>query len=234
MRGTQAVPVPPPPLPSCITPAIFRDCFGACTGVVTDAAPGPVCGWTWFQPFPEVGGSVVFAPGSMSFETTADDQFPGAIKPLQAPLSSVKNVTCQFSFTEYATPPNFLTTYNLMITNQEKTEAISLGLFGDNSAIIQAGNIDVISNFVGTWTPTQGPHVVHFSISAEGVPLLFIDQVLIPLVFSGTAGTFASELPPNTAGFFIGPGDPAPASSPVRNLFLTTGILGPETKFCCP
>jgi hypothetical protein len=154
--------------PSCITPSIFTDCFELCAGAITGAAPGPVCGWTFSEAFGVLGGTITFIPGGMSFDTTNAAEFPGDTKPLPAPLASVNNLSGQFDFTEYATVPNPLTTYDLLINNQDLSETIVLGMFGDGSLLFQVGDPASASNYSGTWMPVAG-HTRSTSMSAPEV-----------------------------------------------------------------
>lgn len=227
-------PTPTPPS-SCVTPSLFADCFAMCLGTIDGVTPGPICGWTFSMPFGPLGGSITFTPGSMSFNTTAPGDFPGDNKSLSAPLPTVNGITGQFSFTEYPTPPTVNTSYEIVITNQDLSEAVFVALFGDGTAAIQVGDPAASSNYTGTWTPTPGgTHDVHFSVSALGVPTLYIDGVVMALTFVGISPSFSSLLPANTVSFFLGSGDAAATTAPVQDVFVTDGILAPNTVFCCP
>lgn len=228
-------PAAPSPVPTCITPSIFADCFGLCTGTINGAAPGPVCGWTYIEPFGALGGQFTFTPGVMSMDTFDADDFPIAAKPLSAPLASVFNMSGQFDFTEYSTPPNATTTYQLLVNNVDLSESFAVSLFGDGNIGVQAGDPTSIPFYVGTWTPVPGAaHVVHFSVDGAGVPTLYIDGVLHPLLFVANVPTFWASYPVNSVSYGGGAGTVAAGVSPLRNLFLTSGIVGPETVFCCP
>lgn len=221
-----------PPIPACVQASIFADCFNLCTGVINGAAPGPVCGWTYVEPFGPVGGQFTFTPGIMMMETFDADDFPIAAKPFAAPLASVFGISGQFDFTEYQTPPNAITTYQLLINNFDLSEMYFLGLFGDGSIIVQAGDPSNIPTYTGTWTPNGGAHVVHFEVDGAGIPTLFIDGVAIPLTFLGNFATFGG-FPADSVSFGGGAGDPTPASAPIRSIFVTAGSTPPETEFCC-
>lgn len=227
-------PTPPPP-PTCTTPTIFADCFETCTGTIDGASPGPVCGWTFIEPFGALGGEFNFTPGVMSMDTFDADDFPIATKPLPAPLASVFNTSLQFDFTEYATAPNLNTAYQVLINNVGLTETIFLSLFGDGSVAVQVGDPASAATYSGVWTPTPGAdHVVHLTIDGAGVPLLYIDGILIPLAFLGNAGSFATAYPSDSVSYGGGAAVAAAAVSPLRSLFVTSGIFAPETDFCCP
>lgn len=171
----------------------------------------------------------------MSMDTFDADDFPIATKPLPAPLASVFGISGQWSFTEYATVPNATTTYQLLVNNTGLTESVAVSLFGDGSIVVQAGDPNSIPTYTGTWTPTPGAaHTVHFSVDGAGVPTLFIDGVAVPLVFLANVGSFWTSYPAEAVSYGGGAGDPTPGSSPTRNIFVTAGVTGPETVFCCP
>lgn len=194
-----------------------------------------MCGWTFIEPFGALGGEFNFMPGVMSMDTFDADDFPTATKPLPAPLVSVFGISGQFDFTEYLTPPNAGTTYQIFMNNTGLTETLSVSLFGDGSVAVQAGPPASIPTYVGTWTPTPGAaHVVHFSIDLLGVPTLYIDGVAVPLVLFGSVPSFGTLYPANSISYGGGAADAAAASSLLRSLFITAGMVGPETVFCCP
>lgn len=224
----------PVPGPSCTPATIFSDCFGSCTGVIDGAAPGPVCGWTYIEPFGPLGGQFTFTPGVMSMDSFDADDFPIAAKPLPGALASVFGLSGQFDFTEYATPPNLNTTYQVVVNNAALSESVAVALFGDGGLVVQAGDPTLIPTYLGTWTPNGGAHVVHFAIDGAGVPTLFIDGVAITLAFFANVGSFLPLYPAGSVSYGGGSGDPTPGSSPLRNLFITAGATPPQTVFCCP
>lgn len=213
---------------------IFSDCFAACSGVLSGSAPGPICGWTYSEVYGPLGGTVTLTPGSMSFDTHNDTEFPGAIKPLPASLPSIYNLSGKFKFKEYQTPPNPLTSYTLNINNVDVTQVLVLGLFGDGSVVFQFGDPSAADNYTGTWVPNLGVHEVAFSLSSAGVPKLWIDGVQIPLTFAGAGTSSGSFFPGDIIAMYFGSGDPTPGTSPVNNLFVTSGVKPPSTKYCCP
>ena len=226
---------PPPPVPTCVTPTLFADCFESCVGTINGASPGPICGWIFIEPFGPVGGEFNFTPGVMSMDTFDADDFPVASKSLPASLPSVFGLSGQFDFTEYSSPPNATTAYLLTANNLDLSESLSIALFGDGTIGVQAGDPASIPSYTGVWTPTPGAdHVVHFAIDGAGVPTLYIDAAPVPLVFFGNIPSFLSAYPMNSVHYGGGAGDAAAGVSPVRNIFLTAGALGPETEFCCP
>jgi hypothetical protein len=227
-------PIPPP---SCLEASIFADCFGACNGTIDGADPGPVCGWTFIEPFGALGGEFNFTPGVMSMDTAGVNQFPIATKPLPSPLASVFNVSGRWSFTEYATVPNANTTYQILVNNTGLTESLFVSLYGDGNIAVQAGDSNNIPTYlgVGTWTPTPGAsHVVHFEIDGAGAPTLYLDGVLVPLTFIGDIFSFSVLYPAEAVSYGGGAASANPAESPVESIFITAGIVGPDTVFCCP
>lgn len=223
----------PPPVPTCYTASIFADCFESCVGVINGAAPGPICGWTFIEPFGALGGLFTFTPGVMSMDTLDANDFPTASKSLPDSLASVFGLSGQWDFTEYQTPPNASTAYQTFINNSGLTQTLSVSLFGDGSVFIQAGATASAPSYSGTWTPNGGAHVVHFQVDGAGVPTLYIDEVLIPLTPLGNIPTFGAAYPANSISYGGGAAVAAPAASPLRSLFVTAGIVGPETEFCC-
>jgi hypothetical protein len=220
---------------SCLSASIFADCFAGCIGAINGAAPGPVCGWNFIEPFGSLGGMFSFTPGIMSMDTAGDAQFPIAAKSLPASLSSVFGISGQFDFTEYLTAPNANTTYQIFLNNSDISEVLSVSLFGDGSLVVQAGEVNSVPTYVGTWMPTPGAaHVVHFSIDGLGVPTLWLDGVAITLTFFGNVGSFATSYPANSISYGGGAGVAVPAASPLRRLFITAGATAPGTEFCCP
>lgn len=229
-----ATPAPVAPAPTCVTPLIFADCFAVCSGVMSEVSPGPLCGWTYDMSQGSPGGTVTFAPGSMSFDTDDASDFPAARKPLPAPLVTVNGLTGQYSFTEYPSVPNVATAYNLYMTNFDLSEVVVVGLLGDGSVFFQVGDPAAAPSYFGAWTPNNGSHTIHFSIDALGVPAIWIDGVSIPLTFFGNIPSFAASEPANHIAFGFGSGDAAVVTAPLTNVFVTAGSLSPSTEFCCP
>lgn len=229
--------VPRPATPfvptSCIQATIFADCFGLCTGVISGASPGPVCGWTFIEPFGARGGIFTFTPGQMSMDTAGALEYAIAVKPLPALLASVLGISGQFDFTEYPTPPNAETTYQVFLLNSDISELLSVSLFGDGSIVVQGGDKTSVPTYFGAWTPNGQAHRVHFWVPPTGAPRLWLDGVEITLAFVGDVGTF-DGYPANNVSYGGGAGVATPAVSPLRRLFLTSGETGPETNFCCP
>lgn len=224
--------VTPPVPPVCVTASIFADCFTSCTGVINGASPGPVCGWTYIEPFGPLGGQFTFTPGQMMMDTFDADDFPIASKPFSASLASIFGISGQFDFTEHQTVPNLNTTYQLLINNFDISETYFVGLFGDGGVVVQAGSSASLPTYSGTWTPNNGAHVVHFAVDGVGVPTLFIDGVPIPLVFVANLAPFG-PYPADSVSYGGGSGDATPDSAPIRSIFVTAGSTPPDTEFCC-
>lgn len=220
--------------PTCVTASIFADCFASCTGIINAGAPGPVCGWTYIEPFGPLGGQFAFTPGIMSMDTFDADDYPTATKALAASLASVFGLSGQFEFTEYPTPPNPNTTYQIILNNFDISESLVISFFGDGSVVVLVGDAVSIPSYTGVWTPNGGTHVVHFSIDGAGIPTLYLDGVAIPIPFVANVPGFGAVYPANSINYGGGAGDVTPAVSPLTHLFLTAGIVGPETEFCCP
>lgn len=166
-------------------------------------------------------------------DTFDADDYRNAAKPLPASLTSVFGISGQFEFTEYQTPPNATTTYQINLNNFDTSENAIFSLFGDGSVVVQVGDTVSIPTYFGTWTPNGGTHVVHFSIDGAGVPTLFVDGITIPLVFVANTPSAATLYPNNSITYAGGAGDVTPASSPLFNLFITAGATAPDTEFCC-
>lgn len=232
-RPAPAAPAPSP-APSCVAASIFSDCFGSCVGVINGGAPGPVCGWTFIEPFGALGGQFTFTPGQMALETFDADDFPIATKPIPAPPAGILGISGQFSFTEHQTPPNATTTYQLLVANFDLSQVLAVSLFGDGSVIVQAGDPNLIPTYLGTWTPNLGTHTVHFAVDGAGVPTLFIDGVAIPLTFVADLGSFWTVYPAGAITYGGGAGDVAASTQIIHNIFVTAGATPPQTVFCCP
>jgi hypothetical protein len=170
----------------------------------------------------------------MTLHTSSALDYIGAIKDLLRPILSFNQVSGQFQFTEYQTPPNSTTTYQLAVNNADLTQGILFSLFGDGSGILQFGDLNAFSTWLFNWTPDGGNHIAHFSIDSMGKPHVWIDFVGKPVTFLGFLPTLGALFPANMVGIFGGAGDPAAASSPVQKAFVTMGNVGPETNFCCP
>lgn len=219
---------------TCVEADTFKDCFSECSGVISGASPGPICGWTFSEAFGALGGSVTFSSGSMSFDTANDTDLPGVVKSMPVSLSTIYGTSGKFKFTEYPTTPTAGTAYTFNINNFDVSEVIVFGLYGDGGAVFQFGDPAAASNYVGTWTPDNGTHEVAWTLDSLGVPRMWIDGVEITLTFVGTGMSGGSYFPGDIVAMFICSGDSTPATAPVSNFFVTTGIQSPETEYCCP
>lgn len=225
---------PSAPGQQCRPAHLFADCFASCSGVISLASPGPVCGWTYSDVFGGGTADFAFVPGSMTVETTGDTEFPAASRPLGSDLASVFGIAGLFDFTEYQTVPNGQTTYELIVNNVDQSQIALVGLFGDGGLIVQVGDPANAATYLGAWTPNNGAHRVYFSIDALGVPGLCIDGAPVALTSIGNVPSFGAFLPANSVAYLGGAGVAGAASNPVRDIFLTTGDPGPQSIFCCP
>lgn len=225
----------PPPAPSCTAASTFADCFGGAPGNITPGSPGPVQGWTWSNAFGPKGGRVTFTPGVMSLDNLALNNTPGATKSLLVPLAGVLNLTVQFRFTEYPLPVGTQRTYDFIITDQALANFIDITLRDDGFVFISIGDVNNADNYFGTWTAVNGAaHKVDFSVDGANVPTLYIDDVLVPLTFSGGGGSIFGVFPANSVAVFSAPATATVASSKISNLFVTSGNLPGSTVYCCP
>lgn len=218
----------------CTISNFIADCFKDCEGQTTAISPGPICGWKFSEAFGTSTTPIVFSPGSMTITTNTAADYIGSVKSLPRPLPQNLNISAQFEFTEYQTPPNPTTAYQLFLTNGDSSRGIFLSLFGDGSGVIQIGDTASIPTWSFVWTPNRGHHIVHLSVDSRGVPTIWIDHKEAPVTFIGNVLSVFNLLPGNTVSFFGGAGDPAAAASPIQRVFVTQGNVGPETKFCCP
>jgi hypothetical protein len=170
----------------------------------------------------------------MSFNTTANTQYPAARKALLATLADILNISGKMSFTEYPTAPNGDTTYQFFITNAALTRTVSVSLFGDGSAAMQVGDIGGCPFYQGTWTPNGGSHEVYFGVDATGLPVLYLDGVEIALTLLGNIPTFAGSLIADSITVFCASAAAGAASSVVSELFVTQGPSAVGREFCCP
>lgn len=218
---------------NCRNANIFASCFLECNGQISQASPGPVCGWTFSTAFGTSTEPILLGPGHLTIQTSTNTDYIGATHPLSRPLASLFEMSGQFEFTEYQTPPNAFTTYQLFVNNIDLSQGFLVSLAGDGTGALQIGDPANSPTYIFLWTPNFGSHVVHFSIDSLGKPRLYIDHVEVTLTFTGNVPTFGG-LPANILGFFGGSAENGAASSTVRNVFLTAGNVGPETIFCCP
>lgn len=234
--GGSPTPSPTPaPAPACVTAAIFADCFAGAVGTINPGSPGPVFGWTFREPFGPKGGQVTFTPGVMSLDTIAVNNNPGCSKSLSGTLVGTFNITGQFVFKEYPLPVGTGRFYDHFIFDQTGAAFAEVKLTDDGGLFIGAGPIAGGDYYFGTWTPVNGAtHKVDFSFDGLGVPTLYIDDVLIPLVFSFNGSPFG-VFPVNCVAVFSNAAGPAgPVSSKITEFFITTGNLPNTTVYCCP
>jgi hypothetical protein len=218
-----------------MTASVFTDCFPCTGGPINGGSPGPVCGWTFSEAFGPKGGQVTFTPGVMSLDALGGlSNTPGAGKPLPGTLAGVTNLSGQFKFTEHPGSLATSTDYQFYLFDSTFTNWISLYLNASGFAQVIVGPTAGADGYNGTWVPTGGTHKIDFSINSIGVPTLFIDDVAIPLVFSGGGfspfGTFAA----GTLYFFSLRDPAAVTSAKIMDVFVTAGVQPPTTVYCCP
>jgi hypothetical protein len=143
--------------------------------------------------------------------------------------------TIQFIFNEYVgnTEEVF---YDLSM--QDSAGLNSLDFFFDSTGFVylQYGPNANAPFYEGVWVPNQGRHTVQINLDGAGVPTLYIDGVLIPLVVGGSQVTFSQADPGmlsmdsgwnNTVGTYTTP-------TKFEKFFVTAQALPPTTEFCCP
>ncbi len=169
----------------------------------------------------------------MALRGTADAA-PGATKPLFVPLTSINNITGQFSFTEFQIPPGSGESYFFFISSIDGSQGLILSLDDSGNVLLQVGPTILAPSYMGAWSPNNGSHKVHFSVDPAGVPILFIDGISIPLVLTAFGPSIISSLPTNSVAIlnfiFTGTG----ITSSYRNAFIASGVIGPDAVFCCP
>jgi hypothetical protein len=229
-------PLPTSALTSCTTATIFSDCFGGTPGLINTGSPGPVQGWTFSQPFGPKGGNITFTPGLMSFDTIAINNAPGAQKQFVPPLLSALNLTIQFKFTEYPLVTGAGRFYDHFIVTTGATAFVEIFLDDTGFAEVACGLNNSADGYTGTWTPVSGAtHKVDVTVSALNVPVLFIDNVSIPIAFSGTGFGLVGGFPTNCVQVSsTAAGAAGPTSSKIENFFVTAGNLPNTTVYCCP
>ena len=196
---------------SCTLPSIMSECFKGCD------APGN-CG------FVTVVGSVTFTGESVVLD-------PGAgAAVIERPLAvqPAPNTTLQVRFREIAGPPQPTMAYGIGTLNAAGEGNVAFQLRGDGSAFVQVAGL----TYNGTWSPNGGSHTVVVTVSADGTPSLFIDQVYIPLVLGGTL--VPAPFGPAFAIAVLNFGGTPQGPAIVFSAFVTKGVFPPTTVFCCP
>jgi hypothetical protein len=139
----------------------------------------------------------------------------------------------QVTFTEYAAPTGSgFSQYEFYLKNLGDTEISDLRLVDDGSILVAVGPVNTATLYLGAWTPNNGTHVVHFTIDAGGVPTLYVDGVLIPLV-QFFVGPVVVPVPANTASAYFTSGSAFPYTAVISKYFVASGVLPPTTAFCC-
>lgn len=212
--GPSVIPTPAPG-PTCVTAEFFSECFTGCDGVGN-------CGWVTMTP----AGTVVF-DGTQILEGSSGINPQGlARKPLAiAPTPGF--FTAQFQFTEIVGPPTANKTYAVGAFDAAANSVFSIGLIGDGT-IFFGDDSDVYS---AAWTPVSGAtHTVQITKNGPGTVLLWIDGVLIPLVF-----LFPGPITdvPSVVSLSITNND-LDGMGAYDSIFLAAGARPLGTEFCCP
>lgn len=230
--GGGASPLPPRPPPPPQIANIFSDCFGGCSGTITQIAPGPVCGWKFFQSPLGAAGPVVLAPGVMTFQAPTSNEAPAVYKDIV--LSSIKNLTVQFVFQEFA-DLGASSSYFIVITDAGNADVLSIELGANGDVDVLLGPQGNASVYEGIWTPNKGKHTVHVTVNGTGVPRVWVDGVEIPMPFIVGGLVFAGYSMSAVTANFADLNGPGPAlSATLTGLFITSGQLPPDTVFRCP
>ncbi len=226
--------IPPGPVPpGCMAASIFADCFKDCSGLISSASAGPVCGWSFIIPFGDRGGTVAFSPGVMTFQGSSTNA-PMDSKPIPMALPTIFGISGQYFFTEYQSPLGTGQLYYFFLSNFDGSEGLIVYLDDSGKVIFQVGPTPAAPSYIGTWTPNNGSHQVSFTVDALGVPTLAIDGVSIPLAFDVIAPSIVSVVPINSVSILAFIGNGANVSAPYTRIFVTSGIAGADTVFCCP
>lgn len=214
---------------------LFQDCLTSASGTVDAGSPGPVSGWTFDAPFTGGDPDVVFGSNKMTFNTYGATEYPIVNKDLPANLVSVDDVSGRWDFTEYVATPNFETTYQLGVNNEDTSEMILVSLFGDGFVVLQFGPIHASHFYYGGWSPAgSGSHQVYFHTGAgSNPPTLYLDGNEVELTYFDDVDTFAESFPDNC--IFLGGGAAVGTTelSEVDNVFLMEGNPGHSTSLSC-
>jgi hypothetical protein len=188
--------------------------------------PDVVCGWSDGG---ASSGTGTFTPGQVAIDGLALNIIR-LRKAISNPVS-VLGITGQYNFKEFPSLLDANNLYDFSIADFGGVNALDLALIGDGLVYFQVGPSVLSPFYHGVWTPNQGSHVVHYTVTSGGVPALWIDGVPISLVLQGSQATFANA-PPNNINVEF---ERAAAGGPAlfTRYFLTTGIFPPTTQFCC-
>lgn len=145
---------------------------------------------------------------------------------------SVFDITGQVLFTEFPIPLGSGAGYDFQVSDSTFSNTIDVFLDDLGNVFVLVGPVALAPFWLGTWTPNNGSHKVHFTVDALGTPSLFIDDVVIPLVLSGNtpSGVTAAA---NNVGVFAMAGIVGVFSALVKKFFLAAGVLPSTTVFCC-
>lgn len=172
----------------------------------------------------------------MTFTLPTQNERAAATKPISG-LSGINNSTVQFSFKEI---PGTLKAgnagYQLLINDFANGDWLQIELDDNGTLTVIVGpQPNGWMQYTGGWTLNGGSHVVHATIDSFGLPTVWIDGVMMTFLFS-SPGAGAPPTPINTLFFqmFDLDGGGTLKSGILNRLFMTQGVLGPGTIFCCP
>jgi len=216
---------------ACVVAGILSECFPCTGGPIDGASPGPVCGWTFSEVFGPKGGNVTFTPGQMEMNATANNEVPAALKSVAIP--TLNAITFQTTFTEFpgATGSGF-SQYEFYLMTGGVSRVLALVMVDTGILTLTVGPSAGADTYSAPWTPNNGTHTIHITVSAGGVPTLYIDGILVPLTFLGNGALFTG-LPANTVSAFFSSGPTFPQTAVISEIFITSGVLPPTTTFCC-
>jgi hypothetical protein len=143
--------------------------------------------------------------------------------------------TIQYIFNEFVGASD-LVFYDLSIQDSAGVNSLDFYLGSDGVVYVQYGPNASAPFYDGVWVPNQGHHVVHLTLDGAGVPTLYIDGVLIPLVLGGSQVTF-SQADPGMLSMDSGWGNAVgtyTTAAKFEKFFVTAQALPPTTEFCCP
>lgn len=143
------------------------------------------------------------------------------------------STTIQWRFRQVASvPPNGSISYQVAIDNAFSITLYFIALVGNGNLIVLVGG----SQYAGAWTPgaAGSSHTVHFTADGAGLPSLWIDGVLTPLVLQPPSFVIAYPAPSIGMLTILNANIPFPGKGAFDWFFITSGVLPPTTVFCCP
>ena len=213
---------------------LHADCFTDCSGSISVASPGPVCGWTFSTLYGTTTETFPLSEDGIGIKTSTDTDYVGALKEISESITNFNDMSGRFTFTEYAGAPNLTTTYQIPITNYDYSQICAISLFGDGNFIVQIGDSTDIPSYIGVWTPDNSTHEIHFSTDSDGaLDTFYIDNVEISMTFIGDIPSAFGALPNNHIGIFGGAGINGIQTATYTDIFLTLGNVDYQTILGC-